>query len=101
MNLNEYLKDPGIQQRLMLRAQNEYGATSMANFAMSEIGTLMEQEIATLRAQNAELVTKTTADHELIAVLRREIDDMRVKAGQSVPKKHRLDGAEPTPPTQN
>lgn len=89
MNLVEYLKDPGIQQRLMMRVQNEYAATAVANFAMSEIGTLLEQEVASVRQQNADLVEKTTADREIIATLRREVDDLKVKLGQPVQKKHR------------
>lgn len=97
MNLGEYLKDDGIKQRLMVRMQNEYAATCVANFALDEVGTLLEQEISSLRQQNADLTAKTTNDHDLVKVLRREIDDLKVKLGERVSSRRRKTNGEDEP----
>lgn len=94
MNLQEYLKDEGIRQRLMARMQTEYAATCTANFAMSEIGMLLEQEVAATRQREAELVEKTTADRETIRVLRAEIDELKQKLGEPVALSRRRHAAD-------
>jgi hypothetical protein len=77
MKLEEFFASEPFRARFLARVQNELSQTSLANFALDEAGNLLmeeialrDQQIAALAQEKADLIAKTTADHQLIAELR-------------------------------
>ena len=65
--------NPNLMAALNARLTKELGETFAANCALDIIGDSLAVEIADLKAHNAALIERTTADRDLIATLRAEI----------------------------